>query len=66
MESNIESKSISESVVCPLVGEKIDIWDCYENISIADRQLKESAMPERFKQKPNWRDICLDCKYHID
>lgn len=51
---------------CPLVDELIDNADCFENCCVAEYQIKPDTLPERFKQKPNWRDICLDCKYHID
>lgn len=48
------------SIQCPLVNEKISAIDCIENIDIANRLIKETALPKRFKVD-NWRAICLAC-----
>ena len=50
---------------CPLMdGENITEDDCYENCLVAERQLFPNGMPETAKSKPNFREICLACKYH--
>ena len=45
-------------VKCPLVDDWIGDIDCMENQGIAD-----AAIPERFKKKPNWKDICEQCPF---
>ena len=50
---------------CPLMdGEYIAEDDCYENCLVAERHLLPNGMPEQAKSKPNFREICLACKYH--
>lgn len=49
---------MDDKVICPLVDEKIDPVDCMENQAIRDE-----FIPQKFKQKENWREICQKCKY---
>lgn len=51
-------------VMCPLVDELIEDIDCIENREIADDNLIESCLPERFKKKDNWKEICKKCQWH--
>ena len=51
-------------VLCPLVDEIIDCGDCIENQDVARGGINEASMPAKFKQKLDWKDICLHCKYH--
>ena len=51
-------------VMCPLVDEEIEDIDCIENSSAVDKILKEDSVPERFKEKPDWKEICRKCKWH--
>lgn len=51
-------------VDCPLVDEIIEDIDCIENRDIVDGMIIESSMPERFKKKEHWKDICKKCKWH--
>lgn len=46
-------------ITCPLVDKKITIDDCSEN-----RDIAEEYIPDEYKQKPNWKEICENCKYH--
>ena len=41
-----------ERVRCPLVDEDITPIECMEN-----RDIREESIPERFKQKKDWKDI---------
>lgn len=50
---------MEEKVICPLIDDLIDPVDCMEN-----QVLKESSIPDKFKQKPDWRKICKNCKYY--
>ena len=47
-----------EKVFCPLIDDYTTPVDCMEN-----REIKEESIPEKFKQKTNWREICKNCKY---
>lgn len=51
-------------VMCPLVDEKIENIDCIENSDAVDGMLKKDFVPERFKKKPEWEEICKKCKWH--
>lgn len=50
---------MEDKIICPLVKEKITPVDCMEN-----RDLKEINIPNKFKQDPNWKEICQKCKYY--
>lgn len=49
----------TDEIFCPLVEENITIDDCMEN-----REIREASIPQKYKQKENWKDICKNCKYH--
>jgi hypothetical protein len=52
-------------VACPLLdGEEIADYDCIENRDIADDFIKEQHLPEKYKQHPDWKTICKNCKWH--
>ncbi len=44
---------------CPLTEKNEDIIDCIENIDVADE-----FIPNRFKTKDNWKEICKNCPIH--
>ena len=54
----------SNEVVCPLVDRSIDISDCIENIDCIDGFIVLSSLPEEYRQKNNYIEICKNCKYH--
>ncbi len=45
--------------MCPLIDRHISIDECMEN-----REIKEKFIPEEFKEKEQWKDICQKCKYY--
>ena len=45
-------------VKCPLVDDWIQDIDCMEN-----QEIKETSIPERFKQKTDWKKICQTCPF---
>lgn len=49
---------MDDKIFCPLVDDKIDIVDCMEN-----RDIKDEYIPEKYKKKDNWKEICNGCKY---
>lgn len=51
-------------VMCPLVGHKIENIDCIENSDAVDGMIKKDSVPERFKVKSDWEEICKNCKWH--
>lgn len=48
-----------ERVVCPLIDGLITPIECMEN-----REIHEDMIPEEFKKKVDWQDICRNCKYY--
>ncbi len=53
------------SLKCPLTDNTIDPIDCIENIDIIDGFISdESHIPDEFKGKPDYKEICKKCKYH--
>ena len=51
-------------VMCPLVDCEIKNIDCIENSDAVDRVIKRDNVPERFKVKPDWEELCKKCKWH--
>lgn len=51
-------------VICPLVDKEIDSSECIENSDVAAGLIKGYTLPEEYKQKEDWREICKNCKYH--
>ncbi len=49
---------MEEKIICPLIDSPIDPVDCMEN-----QVLKEKSIPEKFKKKEKWKEICKNCKY---
>lgn len=50
---------MENKIICPLVEREIDPIDCMEN-----RDVKEQSIPNEYKQKENWKEICKNCKWH--
>lgn len=52
-------------VKCPLTDKEIDSFDCLENTDIIDEMYgNKSNIPDEFKVKPDYKEICKKCKYH--
>ena len=51
-------------VTCPLVDDEIENVECITNASCIDGMLNFSVMPEKFKLKENYEEICKSCKWH--
>ena len=52
---------------CPLMDNNtISFTECIENCSVVEGFLKPTNLPEIARQKENFREICLACKYHDD
>lgn len=59
-----DNKEVVTEVFCPLVDEIIEDIDCIENRDIIDGFFKISCLPEKYKAKKNFKDICKSCKWH--
>ena len=53
-----DENGIAEKVKCPLVDDWISPADCMEN-----QEVIESAIPAKYKRKPDWKDICKKCPF---
>lgn len=51
-------------VMCPLVDQEIENIDCIENSDAVDGIIQKENVPDRFKKKPGWEEICKKCKWH--
>ena len=52
-------------IICPLVDKQIDSIDCLENTDIIDGFISdETHIPDEFKVKPDYKEICKNCKFH--
>ena len=49
----------TDEIFCPLVDKNITIDDCMEN-----REIREESIPQKYKQKHDWKEICKKCKYY--
>ena len=54
----------NDFVYCPLVNEKIQNIECITNTSCVDDMLNISNMPEKFRQKEDYKAVCQNCKWH--
>ncbi len=54
-----------DMVFCPLVEQAIDADSCIENRDITRGLIKEECLPEEYKQKIDWKDICKNCKWYF-
>ena len=45
-------------IMCPLLDDWIEDIDCLENHDIAPQ-----FIPDKFKQKPEWKKICNECPF---
>ena len=50
--------------MCPLVDQEIESVDCIENADAVDGIIQKENVPDRFKKKPGWEEICKKCKWH--
>ena len=55
---------MEDTIRCPMIDEMIDASECVENVDIVDGLVIETSMPEKFKVKKDWKNICMNCKYH--
>lgn len=51
-------------VMCPLVDEMINDIECIETADAVAGIILEQSVPDKFKNKENWKDICKKCRWH--
>ena len=52
-----ENKMPLDRVFCPLVDGEITKVDCMEN-----RDIKDEYIPDEYKVKEDWKEICKNCQ----
>ena len=53
-------------IVCPLIDDEIDGGDCLVITDVIDEMFgNESYIPDEFKIKPNYKEICKKCPNHV-
>lgn len=52
------------NVLCPLVDNSIEAIDCIENRDVVDGMIAEESLPDKYKRKSDWKEICRKCKWH--
>lgn len=55
---------MEDNIYCPMIDDYIDIADCIENVDVVDGLIVESSLPQKYKKKKEWKDICKQCKYY--
>lgn len=58
------SKEVVTEVLCPLVDRMIEDIDCIENRDIIDGAIVMSALPDEYKKKNDFIELCKNCKWH--
>ncbi len=53
-----------DRVMCPLVDAEIEAIECVVNRDCVYGELVISCMPDEFKQKENFKDICKNCEWY--
>ena len=53
-----------DRVMCPLIDEKIDPMECVDVVDCVLNPLFLNSLPEKYKAKENFKDICKQCKWH--
>lgn len=51
-------------IKCPITKEKIDEAECSVTVDVCDGAVKDTILSNRVKKVENWKDICINCKYH--
>ena len=51
-------------IYCPMVDKDIEDIDCIENRDVVDGLLPEKSLPNIYKKKNNWKELCKNCKWH--
>lgn len=53
-----------DRVMCPLINEKIEPMDCVDIVDCVLNPLLLRALPDKYKAKENFIEICKQCKWH--
>lgn len=64
MDGKYTDSNGSDHVLCYLVDEYIEAFECIENSAVADREIIEKCLPNKYKAKRAWGELCVACKWH--
>ena len=53
-----------DRVMYPLIDEKIAPMECVDVVDCVLNPLFLNSLPEKYKTKENFKDICKQCKWH--
>lgn len=53
-----------DRVMCPLIDEKIDPMEYVDVVDCVLNPLLLNSLPEKYKAKENFKEICKQCKWH--
>ena len=55
-------------ILCPLINEEIDEYDCFETGTVAERLVKPNIGVgiKKIENVPNFKERCLACPNHKD
>lgn len=53
-----------DRVMCSLIDDKIDPMECVDVVDCVLNPLFLNSLPEKYKAKENFKDICKQCKWH--
>ena len=51
-------------VICPIIGNYIDIGQCTLITYVVDGCIKEEVLSKEILEKESWKEICINCKYY--
>ena len=55
---------MENKIKCPLIDGEIEIIECIVNIDCISGMIKIENMPDKFKVKKDYKNICKNCRYH--
>lgn len=51
--------------ICPLINDKeISEEECVDVCMVAEEMIKPSAISPKYTEKTDFKEICLNCKFH--
>ena len=60
-----DSNMIPENKIkCPLIDEEIEIIECIVNSDCISGMIKTENIPDKFKIRKDYKNICKNCEYH--
>lgn len=51
-------------IICPLLGENIDKWTCFDISMVAEGQAPDWSAPKEAVTADDFKAVCMKCEYH--